>query len=96
MEGARDAKEEFELLVDLLASDVRILEPYPVPGGVDAGVGSLEGSGPGIGVQRGSDGKLDLGRLEAFYERRDKGGGREKGKGSIVDDRSHFGNRSGV
>lgn len=67
---ARDAEEEFEFLVNLLASDGA--EPDPP-------VGCQEG-GAGSGVRIGSDGKLDLGQVKAFYERKNAGHGKEKEK----------------
>lgn len=67
---ARDAEEEFEFLVDLLASDG--VEPEPSLGAA----GSRKSDSAAFGIQRGSDGKLDLGQVKAFYEKKNMGGGR--------------------
>lgn len=67
----RDAEEEFEFLVNLLASD-----------GVESdAAGSRREGGAGLGIEKGPDGKLDLGQVKAFYERKKKEEGKEKGEG---------------
>jgi hypothetical protein len=76
----RDAEGDgdFEYLVNLLASD-----------GVEAGspleadaTGSRRGNGTEseFRIQRGSNGKLDLGQVRAFYEKKNRGLGKEKEK----------------
>jgi hypothetical protein len=81
--------EEFEFLVNLLASDGT--EPDPSIGAGPAGsrLGNVAVDGPKI--ERRSDGKLDLGQVKEFYERKNIGGEKEKGQGvhmgvSDVDD----------
>lgn len=87
---AKGTDEEFEFLVNLLASDGT--EPDPPPGAGPAmsrlGSGAVD-DGPKI--EKRSDGKLDLGQVKEFYERKNIGGGKEKGQGvhmgvSDVDD----------
>ena len=70
----REAEEEFEYLLDLLASDG--VEPNP-PFEVDA-TGSRRGTGAdgGFGIHRGTNGRLDLGQVKAYYERKNKGLGK--------------------
>lgn len=60
--AARDPEEEFEFLVNLLASDE--VESDSAPAGSQTGTSGL------AGIQRGPDGKLDLGQVKAFYERK--------------------------
>ena len=70
----REAEEEFEYLLDLLASDG--VEPNP-PFEGDA-TGSRRGTGAdgGFGIHRGTNGRLDLGQVKAYYERKNKGLGK--------------------
>jgi hypothetical protein len=63
-------------LLDLLASDGA--EP-DTPG--DDGSGSLEVNDADGTTQRGLNGKLDVGQVRAYYERKKKGEGKEKGVG---------------
>lgn len=99
MVAGRATDDEFEFLVNLLASDGAELDPR-TPG---ADVTGSRG-GDGFGIQRGLDGKLDLGQVRAYYERRNTGEGKEKGKGVGVGSdadgpgppTNYFRNRSGL
>ena len=77
-----DADEDFEFLVNLLASDGTDSET-PVRAGA---TGSRKGKDEddGRGIQRGSDGKLDLGQVKAFYENKKMGVGKGVGVGRGV------------
>ena len=79
----QDADEDFEFLVNLLASDGVESEAPPRAGAT----GSREGKdddGRGVKIQRGSDGKLDLGQVKAFYENKKMGVGKGVGVGRGV------------
>ena len=89
--------EEFEFLLNLLASDG--VDPSPPGAG-----GSRKGheDDRGFGIKRGADGKLDLGQVKAFYEKKNLGVGKGMGKGpgvgTATDDpgsTDHFRNHSG-
>jgi len=91
--STRNTDEEFEFLLNLLASDG--VEPGP----------DLQplGAGAGPRIRRGSDGKLDLGQVKAFYEKKNLGVGKEMGKGAgvgtVTDDpglTDHSRNHSGL
>ena len=72
----RDADEEFEFLVNLLASDGVDPDPPLGPGGVREGD---VGHDRGLRIQRGSDGGLDLGQVRVFCESGSVGVGRGVG-----------------
>ena len=69
--------EDFEFLLNLLVSDG--VEPDPPPRATD----SRENDGDegdrteGFEIQSGTDGKLDLGRVKAFYEKKKTTSGKE-------------------
>jgi len=70
----RDADEEFEFLVNLLASDG--VDPDPPLGATGSREGDEAGHDRGLRIQRGSDGELDLGQVRAFCESGNVGVGR--------------------
>lgn len=80
-------EEEFEYLVNLLASDgVECESSGPMMPQGTPGIATQphKGNGGGDGgpnIQRGIDGKLDLGRVKAFYESKNSRTGKKKGKG---------------
>jgi hypothetical protein len=85
-----DADEDFEFLVNLLASDGA--------GGPDPPLrtaGSHQADRD-LGIQSGSDGKLDLGQVKVFYENKNMGVGMGMGArgGPGLTDR--FRNHSGL
>ena len=83
--SAPDADEDFEFLVNLLASDG--VDPDPPPAGPHQ-------ADPDLKIQSGSDGKLDLGRVKAYYENKHMGVGvRDDGPG--LTDHQPPTNRSG-
>jgi hypothetical protein len=91
----KDAEEEFEFLVNLLASDgVDPANPPLGSGGSQKG----DASGAGPAIQRGPDGRLDLGQVKAFYERKKTGSRKEEGKGVTDSPQSsdHSPNRPGA
>lgn len=65
-----EADEDFEFLVNLLASD-----------GADPDHPTRATGSQQVGIQRGSDGKLDLGQVKAFYENKNMGVGVGVGAG---------------
>lgn len=69
--STRDAEEEFDFLLNLLASD----GIGPDPGQPRGASGDGDGDDRGVRVQRGSDGRLDLGQVKAFYESKNMRGG---------------------
>lgn len=73
----RDPDEEFEFLVNLLASDG--VDPGPSPAADATGLQEEKNADGELRIQRGSDGRLDLDQVRAFYERKNMG--KEKGKG---------------
>jgi hypothetical protein len=80
--GGKDAEEDFDFLVNLLASD---------------GLGEEDEGG--IGIQRGTDGKLDFGQVKAFYERKNMGlivGGKEREGGNNPESANPPRNRLGL
>ena len=74
--STRDAEEEFEFLLNLLASD----GAGPDPGQARGASGDKDDD-RGVRVQRGSDGRLDLGQVKAFYESKNVRAGEGAGKG---------------
>lgn len=73
----RDADEEFEFLVNLLASDGVEADSAATTSGGPSKARWENGPGGRIGfIQRGSDGKFDFGQVRAFYERK-----KDTGKG---------------
>ncbi|KAF9651364.1 hypothetical protein BDM02DRAFT_861292 [Thelephora ganbajun] len=85
-----DADEEFEFLVNLLASDG--VGPDPLLGAASGGSPSRKGQGDrGFGIRRGSDGKLDLGRVKAFYESKNVVGSGRDGPWLTDNSRDHPG-----
>ena len=80
----RNADEEFEFLLNFLASDGVDPDPEP-PRGAAAGSRKGDDGDRSLRVQRGSDGKLDLGQVKAFYESKNTRGGKgvrkEMGRG---------------
>jgi hypothetical protein len=83
-----DADEDFEFLVNLLASDG--VDPDPPPR--TAGPGQVA---PDLRIQSGSDSKLDLGQVKAYYENKHMGVGvRDDGPG-LTDHHQPPTNRSG-
>lgn len=77
----RDPDEEFEFLVNLLASDG--VEPDPSPAADATGLQEDKNVDDGLRIQRGSDGRLDLGQVRAFYEKKHTGKERRKGVGRV-------------
>lgn len=73
------ADEEFEFLLNLLASDGAGLDLDPPRGATDSRKGDNDDRG--FGIQRGPDGKLDLGQVKAFYESKKMRVGKEAEKG---------------
>lgn len=76
--------EEFEFLLNFLASDGVNPDPDPDPSrGTAAGSRKGGEDDRSLGIQTGSDGKLDLGQVKAFYEGKNvrEGKGVEKGMG---------------
>lgn len=82
----RDANEEFEFLLNFLASDGVDPDPDP-PRGAAASSQRGDDGDRSFRIQRGSDGKLDLGQVRAFYEKKNKragkGVGKEMGRGAL-------------
>jgi len=77
-----DGDEDFEFLVNLLASDGADPDPGPPP---------LQTTGSrqvhhGLGIQRGSDGKLDLGQVKTYYEKKNTRVGTGTGIGAVTRD----------
>jgi len=60
---SRDTDEEFEFLLNLLASDG--IDSEPPPGATSSRRDNVD---RGFKIQRGSDGKLDLDQVKGFYE----------------------------
>lgn len=76
--STRYAGEDFEFLLDLLASDGVDADPQPL-GAIGSRKGDDEDDRAGSGIQRGPDGKLDLGQVKAFYENKNTRAGKGKG-----------------
>ena len=70
MPTGSDADEEFEFLVNLLASDG--IDPDP-PIGASGSRKVTAGDDRGLKIRSGQDGKLDLGQVKAFYENKSVG-----------------------
>ena len=91
-----DTDADFEFLVNLLASDGA--EPDPSSSRA-AGSQPEVDHGLGFSIQRGSDGKLDLGQVKAFYENKKMGVGMgvvgDRGPGPMDEPRSLSGSRGG-
>ena len=66
MTPTQDADEDFEFLVNLLASDGADHDTPPL-------VTGSKRADRGLRIQRGSDGRLDLGQVKAFYENKNMG-----------------------
>lgn len=82
--STRDAEEEFEFLLNLLASD----GVGPDPGQPRGAPGDEpDDDDRGVRVQRGTDGRLDLGQVRAFYESKNMRGGLEETRGPVSTDR---------
>ena len=90
-----DGDEDFEFLVNLLASDG--VDPDPLPPLRATGSHQVD-----LRIQRGPDGKLDLGQVKTFYEKKNNVGvgagtgigGRDNNTG-LADPRHHR-NHSGL
>jgi len=64
-----DGDEDFEFLVNLLASDG--VDPSPLPPPQATGSRQVD---HGLRIQRGPDGRLDLGQVKTFYEKKNNAG----------------------
>ena len=64
-----DGDEDFEFLVNLLASDGADPDPPQPPPPQATGSHQVD---HGIRIQRGPDGRLDLGQVKRFYEKKKK------------------------
>lgn len=84
----RDTDEEFEFLLNLLASDGADHDP---PLGATGSQKADVDRGPRI--QRGSDGRVDLGQVKAFYERKNATMGPLRDSPGLTD---HSRNHSGL
>ena len=105
--STRDADEEFEFLLNFLASDGVDPDPDPDPyrGAATASSRKGDDGDHSFRIQKGSDGKLDLGQVKAFYEsknnmRAGKGVGKGMSRGvGVTDDpglTDHSRNHSGL
>jgi len=104
--STRDADEEFEFLLNFLASDGvdPDLDPDPRRGAAVASSRKGDDGDRSFRTQRGSDRKLDLGQVKAFYENKNMRAGKGVGKGmgrgvGVTDDpglTDHSRNHSGL